>query len=88
MKDLTDGAVFTDRADFERFVSKMKATLGLSENADRSDVLAEVRRLNKVLADYEAEQKIVVRAFGYDTWEDLMKSGAAIRAGVIMGMGQ
>lgn len=41
-----------------------------------------------MLADYEAEQEVIVRAFGYDNWEDLMKSGAAIRAGVIMGMGR
>jgi hypothetical protein len=72
----------------EKLFADVKATLGLSDDADKAEVIAEVRRLNKVLADYEEEQKVVVRAFGYDTWEDLMKSGAAIRAGVIMGMGR
>jgi hypothetical protein len=47
-----------------------------------------VWRLNKVLADYEAEQEVIVRAFGYDTWEELMESGAAVRAGVITEMGR
>jgi hypothetical protein len=88
MKNLTDGQVFMDLADFDRFVTKIKTTLGLSEDADRDDVLLEVWRLNKVLADYEAEQEVIVRAFGYDTWEELMESGAAVRAGVITEMGR
>jgi hypothetical protein len=73
MKDLTDGQVFMDLADFDRFVTKMKTTLGLRVDADRDDVVLEVWRLNKVLADYEAEQKVVMAAYGYDTWEEVME---------------
>lgn len=88
MNNLTDKQVFMDLDEFELLLGSMKATLGLSDDADKDDVLAEVRRLNKVLTDYEAEQKVVMAAYGYDTWEELMESGAAVRAGVIMEMGR
>ena len=73
MNDLIGQEVFDDLEELDQWFSDLKQVLGLSEDADKEDVLEEACRLTEELADYEANNKQVGNAFA---------------AGVFMGMGQ
>jgi len=73
MNDLIGQEFFDDLEELEQWFADLKQVLGLSEDADKEDVLEEVCRLTEALADYEANRKEVNSAF---------------TAGVFMGMGQ
>ena len=73
MKDLIGQEFFDDLEELEQWFADLKQVLGLSDDADKEDVLEEVCRLTEELADYEANNKDANRAFA---------------AGVFMGMGQ
>lgn len=73
MNDLIGQEVFEDLEELDEWFAELKQVLGLSEDADKEDVLEEVRRLTEDLADYEANRKEVNTAFS---------------AGVFMGMSQ
>ena len=73
MNDLIGQEFFDDLEELEQWFADLKQVLGLSEDADKEDVLEEVCRLTEALADYEANSKQVGNAFA---------------AGVFMGMGQ
>lgn len=72
--------------ELEAWFAELKQGLGLSEDADKEDVLEEVRRLCEEHATYEKEKALVVAAFEKGSWEELMKDGALIRAGIIAGL--
>jgi hypothetical protein len=73
MNDLIGQEVFEDLEELDEWFAELKQVLGLSVDADKEDVLEEVRRLTEDLADYEANRKEV---------------NAAFSAGVFMGMSQ
>lgn len=85
MNDLFNKEMIDDLSQVEAWFAELKQVLGLSEDANKEEVLEKVEKLNSEITAYEKERALVTAAFDKGSWDDLMQDGALIRAGVIAG---